>query len=450
MSTSIGSDLIKKFPQCQSVLAAVSDQNGVLRGKRYPLTAVDKVMAGQSRLPLSLCNLDIWGLNIKSPLPDFLAGDRDGNCEWTGRLPMPTNWLRGDSLLIPLTMSDDNGAPFLGDPRRVLEWVLARYRTSKLTPVVAVELEFYLTLVRDRTPVAPVSPVSGESLLPTSALPLTELEHFSEFIDDVYQACENHGIALEAAIAECGAGQFEINIVHNQDALKAADDATYFKHLVKSIARKHGLIASFMAKPYLDQPGNGMHIHFNVLDENGDNLFADGTDKGAALLHHAVAGALQTIPADSLIFAPHLNSYRRFEQDSHAPTHVNWGYENRTAAIRIPGGDVNAKRIEHRVAGADANPYLVTAAILSSCLQGLRAELNPPAPLDGSEPGNVESTPLLTDWRLAQQSFIDLKSLDKLLPNQFVTMFAACKQQEISTFDKHMSAFELTTYLEIT
>ena len=443
-------ELLQQYPQCNAVFGAICDQNGILRGKRYPLAAIDKVFHGQSRLPLSLCNLDIWGNNITSPLPDYLAGDRDGNCNWTGRLPLPTSWLNNQSLLIPLSLSDDNGEPFLGDPRHVLEWMLNRFNKAALTPVVAIELEFYLTVIDDETPRAPTSPLTGAPLLPSSALPLSELEHFNAFIDDVYHACEVQNIKLDAAIAECGAGQFEINLVHSADVLKAADDALYFKRLIKSVARKHGMVASFMAKPYPDQPGSGMHIHFNFNDDSGRNIFADGTTRGSEHLAHAVAGALDALIDCSLIFAPHLNSYRRFEIDSHAPTHSSWGHENRAAAIRIPGGNVDAKRIEHRVAGADANPYLTTAAVLGASLAGVQSNQNPPAEFSGLENNASEFKPLIDDWHKAQQTFAESAVIKNLLPQEFIYMFDACKRQEIKTFKNHVSAFEINTYLENT
>ena len=201
-------EIISRFPQCKSILGAIVDQNGVLRGKRFPSRSLEKVLSGSTRLPLSLCNLDIWGVNIAPPLPDYLAGDRDGDCSWTGRPPMPCTWSAEQPLLVPLTMSNESGEPFLGDPRRVLEWVLSRYREAKLTPVAALELEFYLIASKDGQAVPPSSPLSGETLLPNSALPVSELEHFNAFIDDVYIACEAHDIQLDTAIAECGAGQF--------------------------------------------------------------------------------------------------------------------------------------------------------------------------------------------------------------------------------------------------
>ena len=242
---------------------------------------------------------------------------------------------------------------------------------------------------------------------------------------------------------------FEINLVHSADAVKAADDAVYFKRLVKNIARKHQLVASFMAKPYPGQPGSGMHAHFHVQDIQGHNLFANGTTEGSAVLQHALAGVLEAINPCTLIFAPHLNSYRRFEVEAHAPTHVNWGFEDRTAALRVPGGNTNAKRLEHRVAGADANPYLVLAAILGAALHGISAG-KMPTPGASSATALDDASPMLTtDWRDAHRNFVDSSIVARLLPRELIEMFSACKRQEIIAFKNHMSEFERRTYLEI-
>ena len=184
------------------------------------------------------------------------------------------------------------------------------------------------------------------------------------FLSDIYKACELQNIPADAAISENGCGQFEINLLHVDDPLKAGDDAIFFKRIVKSVARKHGMIASFMAKPYGEESGSGLHVHFSLLDSDGNNVFDDNGESGTDLLKYAVNGLISAMPESMLIFAPHYNSYRRLTPGTHAPTSAGWGYENRTAAIRIPGGDSKARRIEHRVAGADANPYLVLASIL--------------------------------------------------------------------------------------
>ncbi|TIO54802.1 MAG: glutamine synthetase, partial [Mesorhizobium sp.] len=211
--------------------------------------------------------------------------------------------------LLPLWLADEAGAPYLGDPRRALARILDRYAALGLTPVTATELEFYLVDPTSQRPVGPVSPVTGRRLDSDAALSIDEIDDFEGFIHDIYEACRMQGIPVDTAIAENGVGQFEINLNHVPDALRAADDAVLFKRTVKGIARKHGFAACFMAKPYGERAGNGFHVHFSVLDKDGRNIFDDGSDQGSDTMRHAVGGLLAAMAESTLVFAPHFNSY---------------------------------------------------------------------------------------------------------------------------------------------
>jgi glutamine synthetase len=252
-----------------------------------------------------------------------------------------------------LWMREEDGAPFSGDPRRALAQVVDRYTKRGLVPVVATELEFYLYDPSGTQPKPPCSPITEKRLGSDGAMSLDELQHFDEFLDDVYDACAEQGIPADAAISENGAGQFEINMTHVADALKAADDAVLFKRLVRGLARKHGFAATFMAKPYGERSGSGFHVHYSLENEAGENLFDNGTDEGSPLLLNAVAGLLST-----LVFAPHNNSYRRLLPGVHAPTSVAWGYENRTAApFAFPAA------VPRRDGSSTASPVLMRTRI---------------------------------------------------------------------------------------
>ena len=256
------------------------------------------------------------------------------------------------------------------------------------------------------------------------------------------------GIPADAAISENGAGQFEINMRHVDDPLRAADDAVLFKRLVRGIARKHGFAATFMAKPYGDLAGSGFHVHFSLVDENGVNVFDNGGEEGTPLMLNAVAGLLATMQQNTLTFAPHENSYRRLLPGAHAPTNVAWGYENRTAAIRIPGGDHRARRIEHRVAGADANPYLVLTSILGGALLGIEQDMQPVAPITGDAyTMKLDNLPL--DWATAIDAFRKGPDVPGLFSARLQTMMVECKTQELRKFARQVTHFEYDTYLEI-
>ena len=308
--------------------------------------------------------------------------------------------------------------------------------------MVATELEFYLVDTTGEVPTPPRSPVTHKFLDGDGALSIDDLDHFEAFFTDVYAACDAHGVPVDSAISENGGGQFEINLLHEPDPLKAADDALYFKRFVKGIARKYELAASFMAKPFLDRAGNGFHVHFSLLDADGRNVFDNGTADGSETMRHAVGGVLALMRASSLIFAPHRNSYRRLTPNAHVASEVSWGYETRAPAVRIPGGPNAARRIEHRVAGADANPYLVLAAILGAALEGIENRIEPPAPMVGAE----EALPI--DWKQAIESFERSEAMGKVFAPVLREAFLGMKKQELQVFSQQISPFEHETYLE--
>ena len=431
----------------ETIFACVCDLNGVMRGKRLPIAHLDKVAEGAVRMPLSLLGMDIWGEDIEGNELVFDTGDADGICEFTGRAPSLITWTSRPALFAQLWVREENGEPFLGDPRRVLADIVARYRAEGLTPVVATELEFYIVDPSGRVPQPPCSPITGKRLDSDGALSLDELQHFDALLNEIYDACRAQNIPADAAISENGAGQFEINLTHVDDPLKAADDAVLFKRLVHGIVRKHGLAATFMAKPYGDRAGSGMHVHFSLLDRQGRNVFDDGGERGTETLRQAVAGLIRTMPQNALVFAPHENSFRRLIPGAHAPSSVAWGYENRTAAIRIPGGSPKARRIEHRVAGADANPYLVLGAILGGALKGIQGGWTAPDPIDG-DAYSMDLDQLSFDWASAIDAFAKGPLTAEIFSKRLKRMFVQCKQQELRRFARHVTDFEYHSYLE--
>ena len=431
-----------------SIQAAVCDLNGILRGNRIPVDQAEKVLDGKIRMPLSIVGVGIWGEDIVGNKQVFASGDTDGRCIPTGRGVIPVNWTSRPSALIPLWMFEEGGRPFLADPRQALAHIVARYQARGLRPVIATELEFYLVDPNAEGAVPPISPYTGKRLDSDAILSIDELDDFGEFFWDVYAECARQNLPADAAVAENGVGQFEINLLHGSDPLKAADDAVLFKRLIKGVARKHQFAATFMAKPYGTRSGNGMHMHFSLIDDEGRNVFDNGTSEGSTILTHAVGGLLRGMAESTLLFAPHFNSYRRLRPDTHAPTSASWGYENRTTAIRIPGGDNAARRIEHRVAGADANPYLVMAAILGAALYGSDNKLVPPAAFRGR--AYAERLPKLpADWASAVNAFEDGEIIPEFFDETLRSMLVACKRQEIAGFASNVTDFEFGAYLEI-
>jgi len=250
-------------------------------------------------------------------------------------------------------------------------------------------------------------------------------------------------VPTEATLSEYGPGQFEINLKHQSDALQAADHAVLFKQLADRAASQCGLLACFMAKPYSEHGGCGQHVHVSLLDKQGQNIF-DQTD--AMRLKHAVAGSLAKLEETQLLFAPHANSYRRLQPDSFAPSRIDWGMDHRGVALRIPESTGPAARLEHRVAGADANPYMVVCAILAAMQQGLSEQQMPgTAPL---QPQESPSAPYLThDWLTAIDRFEHSQWNQTIFGNTFCHTYSSIKRFEAHTINRLVPDTDLSTYL---
>ena len=440
-------ELVENKPTFDSLRLAVCDLNGILRGKRFPADGIEKLIKNGSRMPLSTSCIDIWGTDLKDSPFLFDSGDADGIVTPTSPELIPINWLERSTALLLGWMSDDKKKPSPIDPRQILRGVLENYAALGLTPIIAFELEFYLLDAKCQKPIVSKNPFTKNRLLNTSVLSVDELDSFETFFSDICTACKNHNIPSDTVISENAAGQFEINLKHTSNSLVAADHAIYLKRIIRGVAQKHSLKASFMAKPFLDTAGNGMHLHMSVVNKTGDNIFDSKTLSGTKVLKNAVGGLLSSLHESTLIFAPHLNSYRRLKPGSHAPTSICWGYENRTASIRIPGGASENTRIEHRVAGADANPYLVAAAVLASVLTGIEKEIIAPDPIEGDSYAKGLDQ-ITSDWRTAIDIFKSGELNKDFYSSTFLEVFSNLKLQELNTFKDRMENFEVRTYLD--
>jgi glutamine synthetase len=432
--------------QFQTFRVAACDLNGRMRGKRLPASFADKLDDGSLRMPLSALNLDIFGADIEGSPLVFDSGDIDGRLFATDRGAVPLPWLEEPQALVPMVMHYEDGTPFTGDPRHALSAVLARYAARGWEVFAATELEFTLVDPSGKSLKTIRDPRSGRRMKAPGILSLGQMDAFDEFLSALYSAGAEMGIPVESAISEAGIGQFELTL-HHQSALRAADDTWLFKTLITGLARRHGYVATFMAKPFDADSGNGMHMHFSVLDAEGNNVFDDGTPRGTDVLRSAVAGCLAAMPASTLIFAPHANSYARLVPGAHAPTGAGWGYENRTAALRIPGGAGAARRIEHRVAGGDINPYLTFAAILGAAITGIDDAMTPPDPIAGNA-YEADLPQLAADW----ESAIDLFEADPLIarifPADLIANLVMTKRQEHARIDQMAAEDHWKVYLE--
>ncbi len=263
------------------------------------------------------------------------------------------------------------------DARGILLAQDAKARAAGLTPVMALEIEFYLIDPAASTPA--LHPGRGRPLDRSQILDVELLEAFDPVLSDIRDSAARLGLPADTILAEFGAGQFEINLAHT-DAARACDQLVALKRLIKVKARAHGLDATFMAKPFTGWSGSGLHLHLSLLDADGRNVFDAPDDPVGPRLGNAIAGLAATARETFLMAAPHLNSYRRHRPGSYAPIGATWGVDNRGAAIRVPTARGPAARLEHRIAGADANPYLVAALVLAGALHGIEHGLAPHAP----------------------------------------------------------------------
>src|SRR5690606_27137356 len=317
-----------------------------------------------------------------------------------------------------------------------------------LTPVVAVELEFYLLDARlgpDGRPQTSINPRTGQRNRTTQVYYMEDLNDYQAFTDAVSEACRAQDIPADTAVAEYAPGQFEINLRHRKDALRACDDAIMLKRVIKAVAGRQGMLASFMAKPFVDQAGSGAHIHVSLLDEAGNNVFACSPDAPAETLRRAIAGLQRSSRDCMLMFAPHANSYRRFVLNAFVPLNDAWGFNNRTVAMRIPHSDPANLRIEHRIAGADANPYLVTAAVLAGILDGLEHPGDPGAPTVGNAYEQSEHRELY--WRDTIRDFMASDFVARHFGSEFRHIYGQQKLKEMRSFNTEVTTLEIDWYL---
>lgn len=415
------------------------DLNAVLRGKWLPGDQIEKLANGEVRLPLSTYAPNILGEEVEATGLGIVEGDPDGVIVPIPGTLRPVPWAE-DVAQVQVEMAV-NGAISPISSREILRSVLMHFTAQGWRPVVASELEFYILKPRESRSDAPEPPARTPA---AQNYDMELLDRTTPILEDIQAAAEAQGLPTDTLIAEYGPGQFEINFHHTDDVLAAADTALMFRRLVRGVVARHGMEATFAAKPYADHPGNGMHMHVSVLDKAGSNIFSADSGVGEQL-RHAVAGTLATMHDLQAIFAPHMNSYRRFGPASFAPSAPDWALDHRGAAVRIPETSGPAARLEHRISGADVNPYLVMAAVLGGMFHGLMAKPRLPLPLDDAKAAPTE--PLNHDWQGAVTQFANSQIAQKIFGTEFRDLYATVRQDEIDQISREISPIEYRTYL---
>ena len=436
------SSFLAENPDLERIELLFPDMNGVFRGKWLPPEGASKLLKGDVRLPISSYALDIWGRDVDETQLAVAAGDPDGFGRPIMRTLKRLPWSETPVAQVLMTLETEPGIGCIYDPRQRLAAIVDRYAEIGLTPMVAIELEFYLFKKRSNPSDPPVPPSGTTDAQLYDLDVMTELEHV---LRDIRNACDALDIPADTVTAEFGPGQFEINFRHVPDALEAADHATLFKRVVWGVAVKHGLEATFMAKPYGIETGSGMHIHISVIDAKGKNIFASKDDKPAPTLLNAIGGTLSSMRELQAIFAPHYNSYRRFSPGSYAPTVPDWGLDNRNSSVRVPEVSGQAARLEHRVSGSDANPYLALAGVLGGMLLGMRDKLDPGFPVDE---GGQPRARLYSTWNRAVEGFARSAAAADIYGKDYRRVYTACRRAEIKTMSEMVTDVEYRTYLD--
>ncbi|MEM6160938.1 glutamine synthetase family protein [Erwinia sp. P6884] len=440
---------LERHPQTQFVDILLNDLNGVFRGKRIPITNLKKLEKG-CYFPASVFAMDILGNTVEEAGLGQALGEPDNICVPVEGSLIPSAADPDNLAQILLTMRNQDGTPFDVEPRNVLNHLWQQLRNRGLFPVVAVELEFYLVDKKrdaDGFIQPPCAPGSDERNRQSQVYSVDNLDHFAEVLSDIDELARRQGIPADGALAEASPGQFEINLHHTRNVLNACDHAVQLKRLVRQVAENHGMNATFMAKPYEEYAGSGMHIHISMLDAADHNAFAGDDGSDSPLLKRSLAGMIDLMPASMALLAPNVNAYRRFLPDAFVPLQASWGHNNRTVALRIPCGERENHRIEYRVAGADANPYLVVAAVLAGILHGL----DNPLPLPSAVQGNgheAVGNPLPVRQSDALCEFEQSAALQQLLGGRFAYVWHSCKHYELMHFERLITATEIDWMLK--
>ncbi len=403
---------IDKYPSVSMMEVLMVDINGIIRCKRIPRSEFEELFTHGIKGPASTVLLNVKGEFCDELNKADLEGDPDRLIKPIKNTLSYIPWLDSETAQVMATFTELNGDPNPSDPRNVLISALDALRSLKSMP--------------------------------------EDLWDQDKFLDDVRSACECQNVPMTTIHSEYSPGQFEINLHHTSDPVKACQDAFLLKRLIKGIARKHNMSATFMAKPFMNVAGNGLHIHLSLYDKNDQNIFSDVTTSSIPAvsnqLIHAIGGLSELMGESMAVFAPNANSYRRLIPGNFAPLTPNWGYNHRDVALRIPVSDSNNMRIEHRVAGADANPYLVLSVIIAGVHHGITQQINPSEMiLEGAE--IEEKITLSRFWPDALNEFSTSAILPQYLGADFCKLFETVRRGEMEEINSQITNIDYEWYL---
>ena len=422
------------------VEAIIPDMAGIARGKLMPAEkfAEDAGM----RLPESIFLQTVTGDYPSDTSSAMSPAEIDIVLKADAKTVRVVPWAAEPTAQVIHDCFYSDGRRVTMAPRQLLQHVLELYAQRGWDPVIAPELEFYLVEPNIDADYQLKPPVgrSGRAEPGRQSYSIAAVNEFDPLFDDMYAFCEAQDIEIDTLIHEDGPAQMEINLLHG-DPLNLADQAFLFKRTAREAALRHKMYATFMAKPHAKEPGSAMHIHQSVVDrQGGANIFSNADGGPSTLFFAHIAGLQRYLPAAMSLFAPNVNSYRRIARNQLAPINVQWGYDNRTAGLRVPVSDADARRVENRLGGADANPYIAIAGSLACGYLGMVQNLKPSEPISGSAHDLPWDLPRSLDDALKRLK--DCQPLVELLGLPFVAAYTIVKQAEYEVFLQVISSWE--------
>jgi glutamine synthetase len=445
-------DFLAAHPEIEAIDIVMTDVNGVGRGKIIRRHELESLYKGGRNLPTSILGLDITGEDVDETGLVWDTGDGD-QLGWPipGSL-RPLHGAKPQRGQLLMSMFTRDGNPAGSDPRLALVAQVEALAAMGLHPAGAFELEFFL-LDPDRDSEGRVRParavVDGRSSGKTEVYSVDHLHGMEPLFSDIYAGAKAMGLPIETLISEYAPGQYELTLHYRTDILAAADDLVMLKRLVRQQARRHGVVACFMAKPFAGYAGSGMHLHVSVRDGEGRNAFSEEAEgQWSPRLLNALGGLVKTMGESMLVFAPHANSWRRFVAQSYAPVSPTWGVNNRSVALRVPAGDVKNRRIEHRPSGVDANPYLVATTVLAGIRKGLEEAIDPgPETVGNGYAAERPDASMPTDWRSAIEAAAASDFLKQALGPDLHRTFIAIKKAEYFRVARTITELDYHLYL---
>ncbi|MDP2405136.1 MAG: glutamine synthetase family protein [Hydrogenophaga sp.] len=439
---SISTDSLREFlaqHRIHEVECVIPDMTGIARGKILPKDLF--LNSGHMRLPKSVL---LNTVNGQQPDNTAFVGDTDPDMVCVPDLATArmVPWAAEQVAVIIHDCEEFDGTPVALSPRCVLRRVLKLYETQGWAPVVAPEMEFYL-VARHQNPHEPLQPPLGRTGKPEAgrqSYSIDAVNDFDPFFLELSRFCEVHRLGVETLIHEAGAGQMEINFTHGEP-MDLADRVFLFKRTVRETALRHGIFATFMAKPMETEPGSAMHIHQSILDaETKQNIFSLADGSVSPAFHHYIAGLQRYVPQIMPMLAPYVNSYRRLSRNMSAPINVQWGYDNRTCGIRVPESDAANRRLENRVPGVDVNPYLAMAATLGAGYLGMVEKGLPSEPMNSSAWDMDHELPSHMEDSIRRMR--ECEPVREVFGGAFIDAFLAVKELEYSTYNRVISSWE--------